>query len=729
MKRTRWRSLLAALLAALLAMVWVVLTPLAAPGADRTKPLAPPPAQRVIPIEEQPFYPDLIAAAQHWADSPLGQVVGDSPRDTMLNFYAVMARVQHDLELATARPERDPGWRWSPATRRRIRNAEELFAQAVEALDTSVFPESVRTDMADEAAMQLKEVLDYVFSHSTVPITIPDAAGMKQLNDTRSQPSQSWTLPKTAITLASEEADEQEIPTQINAGFHFTGGTVRQIGRMYDEIRLLPVVPQPYATPNFYGGYITTPGYLAAPKWYVRLPPALRRSLEMELHGQTLLQIAAALTVLMLYGWLVRQIARRLLHSYRHWRIGAEPTRRRVWLLDNLAWKRVLLTLPLLPLTWLSKTIIDDTVNITGTPLLVVTYLFFIAYFIAAGFLFFYLYEALGRSLSEWLVRVRGGGSELQLRRVSNLVMPVSRVFGALVAVVMIYRLLIVLGLPSTTVLAFSAVPGLAIGLGASKLLGNLFGGLSIQTDRPVRVGEFCRIGVNLGFVTRIGLRSLELETLESRVTIPNAIADEETIVNFSRRQPGVDAPPIQSLVVRLAVNHHFSPEQVADLLHFARLAVQAIEGLQQPLVSLEQEGIDNVTLICHALVTAHEWHHYLAARERLLLRLEEVVEQVRLSQRQIGVSYDTGSEQLQRLPSLIAGVVERDPKLALQSCRLMTIADFSYDFVFRLHGHHTSFGAFKDAINRLNQDLLACLAAEGIEIPYPTAVEIQKEA
>jgi small-conductance mechanosensitive channel len=58
-----------------------------------------------------------------------------------------------------------------------------------------------------------------------------------------------------------------------------------------------------------------------------------------------------------------------------------------------------------------------------------------------------------------------------------------------------------------------------------------------------------------------------------------------------------------------------------------------------------------------------------------------------------------------------------------------MTISDFSYDFVFRLHGHHASFGAFKDAINRLNQDLLACLAAEGIEIPYPTAVEIQKAA
>ena len=117
-----------------------------------------------------------------------------------------------------------------------------------------------------------------------------------------------------------------------------------------------------------------------------------------------------------------------------------------------------------------------------------------------------------------------------------------------------LYKLLVVLGLPSTTVLAFSAVPGLAIGLGASKLLGNLFGGLSIQTDRPVRVGKFCQIGDTLGYVTKIGMRSLVLQTLDTRVNIPNLIIDEQTIVNFSRRDSNSDACPTQSLVVRVAV-------------------------------------------------------------------------------------------------------------------------------------------------------------------------------
>ena len=115
--------------------------------------------------------------------------------------------------------------------------------------------------------------------------------------------------------------------------------------------------------------------------------------------------------------------------------------------------------------------------------------------------------------------------------------------------------------------------------------------------------------------------------------------------------------------------------------------------------------------------------------RERILLRLEEVVEQVHLSQRSIGVSYDTTMEQLEHIPALIRDLVERDPLLKLQSCRLMTIAAFSYEFSFRFHAHHATLGGLKDAINQFNKDLLACFAAEGIEIPYPTAVEIRKEA
>lgn len=678
-----------------------------------------------IPITQQPFYPQLQSISERWKDAPLSRVVGESPRETLLNFYAVMARVHQLMERTANKANHDPGLDWSPESRTRINDAEELFKLAVQSLDANGLPESMRQDMGEEAALKLKEVLDYVFTHSSTPIQIPDAAELKAYNEKRSRKTESWTLPHTSISLVAQSRDFNS-----ENGFIFSANTVENIHRMYNQIKSLAVVQQPFATAGLYQDFAHTPGFLIPPKWYLKLPTKARTVLELSFYDQTLLQIAATVGTILLYFCVLTLLARRLIRTYRHRQIDDPCSNtRRAWLQDSIAWKRVILTLPLLPLTSISESFIDDYVNFSGTPLMASTYLFYVFYFVSAGFFFFFFFEALGRSLSEQLARWRGGNAELQLKRISNIVMPVCRALGGFVAVAMVYRLLVAIGLPATTVLAFSAVPGLAIGLGASKLLGNLFGGLSIQTDRPVRVGEFCRIGENLGFVTKIGLRSLELQTLESRVTIPNAIVDDETIVNFSNRLLADNALATQSLLVRLAVTHCFSPDQIADLLYFSRLAVANIEGLEQPLVTLEQEEIESCTLLCHSLVSIQTWNGYLEVRERLLLRLEQVIEQVRLSDRQIGVSYDTTSEQLARLPGLIRNVVEQDHLLKLQSCRLMTIGDFSYNFSFRFHSHHNSFSAFKDAIGRLNHDLLACLGAEGIEVPYPTAVEIQKDS
>jgi MscS family membrane protein len=286
----------------------------------------------------------------------------------------------------------------------------------------------------------------------------------------------------------------------------------------------------------------------------------------------------------------------------------------------------------------------------------------------------------------------------------------------------------LLLGLPAETVLAFSAVPGLAIGLGASKLLGNLFAGLSIQTDRPLRVGEFCRVGDNLGFVTKIGLRSLELQTLDSRITIPNAIADDATIVNFSQRSQRSDLPPRQGIEMRYALNQPLSPEQVEDLLHYARQEVKQRPELLHTLVSVERNNEDALELVCFASVELHGWQAYLELRESVLLRMQQIEDQVAKSRVVIGVSYDTTAEQLRQIPLWIKEVVEADPAFSLRSCRLMAISDFTYDYVFDFRSSHGSYAAFQDGINRMNQDLLASFARHQVDIPFPTQMEIQKD-
>ena len=673
-----------------------------------------------IALEQQPFYPELVATRAAWQRHQLGQVAADSPRGTLLNFYAVMAEVIEQTDAISRAGASDPGWDWSPHLREQIKDAKTLFELAVGALDASHFPGSVRQDLAEEAALQLKQVLDYVFNTSPSPINIPDNSELSQPSVNRSKAGTNWRLPRTAISLSTEQEDDPD-----NIDFFFSADTVRRVGQMYADTHRVTLPNNSFSTPGIYDKFRHTPGLLVPPKWYLKLTPSTRSLLETSYLNQTLFQLISAAAVIMIGIGLILLTTFLLIRTYRlrDGNKGQLPTTED----DNIAWLRVLLILPVLPVARFSEIAIDDYINVTGLTLELVTFFYFIVYFTAASLLSFLFFEALGRSGAEWLMRLRGSTSPLMLQRMNNLLMPISRSLGVLIALALLYRLLILLGLPPTTVLAFSAVPGLAIGLGASKLLGNLFAGLAIQTDRPLRVGEFCKVGDDTGFITKIGLRSLELQTLESRITIPNSIADETTIINFSRRSPSSEANPMQRLDLKLTISEELSPDQINDLLHYSRAALDADPDLADVIVSIDQLSSDRLTLICFAMVSLHGWASFLQVRERILQQLQELIDQVKKSRIVIGVSYDTNQQQLHDIPNLIRAVVNQDPHLHFRSCRLTTINEFSYDYVFDFRFSHPSYRAFKDGISRLNTDLLACFEAQGIEIPFPTQTEIQK--
>ena len=711
LRRPQW---LLTLIVAIALALQILVSAQAAP-LPTTPAIASARSASLIPIQQQPFYGELERTAGDWSDVVLDQVVGNSPRETLLNFYAVMAEVGQRAERLAQPRSGQEGSRAAKERQEKIEDADLLFHLAVEALDASAFPESVRVDRAEEAAIQLKHVLDYVFTHSRQPIAIPDEANMKMLQESRTNQSDSWSIPGTSITLTS--------PSDSELGsdhYRFSPATVVAVGEMYREIRDYPVIPQPFATPEFLNNFIFTPGYLVPPDWYLSLPHSLRHVLGYRIGNQTLLQVVSSLIACALFvavlGWLIGL----LVDSYRD-----RPRREqegRSWQLDVLAWQRVLILLPLLPLTRLVKTFVDDVVNLTGAPLVFVTYIFFVIWYVSAGFFAFYFAEAVGRSSAELLLRLRGGGSSLQLQRITNLVMPITRAIGALASIALLYRLLIVLGLPANTVLAFSAVPGLAIGLGASKLLGNLFAGLSIQTDRPLRVGEFCRVGDHLGYITKIGLRSLELQTLESRITVPNSVAEEATIENYSRRGIRGDQPPIQALELRLQLDGPFSPFQLEELLRQSRRFLAGMAELIDPLVTLERRPEDSARgLIVFAMVELHGWQAYLSLREQLLVHLEELVERAQFSEIALAIAYGTTPEQLLRIPALMQQVVEADPTLTFHSCRLERIAAFSYDHVIEFSSNQINHEAFEDSLHDLNRRIIDVLAMEGIEIPFPT--------
>jgi len=86
---------------------------------------------------------------------------------------------------------------------------------------------------------------------------------------------------------------------------------------------------------------------------------------------------------------------------------------------------------------------------------------------------------------------------------------------------------------PLASILAFSASIGVAIGFAAQDLVKNIFGGISIITDKPFQVGDKIQIGDHYGEVITIGLRSTRLTTPDdSMVSVPNAEVMSHAVSN-----------------------------------------------------------------------------------------------------------------------------------------------------------------------------------------------------
>ena len=678
----------------------------------------------VVPLDEQPFYPELVRKADLWLHTPLGQVVGDTPKDTLLNFYAVMADVGLLIDDVTATHRNDPGLFWNRQTKNEMEEAEALFDAAVSALDGSSFPLGVRSYLKDEAAIQLKQALDFIFNNSRQIIAIPDESGMKAMNEIRSKETQSWTLPGSTITLSSNITDNPN-----NSDFYFTASTVSNASNIYKQVKnqFANLEAKKFATNTFYEDFIHTPGHLFPPKWYLMLPVKFRGLIETEiLFGETLFQLVLAAVAISIFALMTAILLKQLIQTYQ--KKNNDPSR--AWLMDSLAWKRAVLVLPLVPLAKLTEVFVDEYLNFTGLPLVVLTVLFEVIYFSFFVILVFLFFEAFGRSISEILVRMSGNQEAWELSRTSNRIMPICRVLSGVVAIALIYRMLLQLGLSPSVVLALSTVPGLAIGLGASKLLGNLFAGLSLQTDRPLRVGEFCELGDDQGFITKIGLRSVEIETATGIITIPNAVAEDCVVNNLSRNQIQSNTSMMQGLDLKLDLEgpSPFSPDQISDLLLLSRSFANNRDDLSKPCLTVELRAGDQQILRCIGLIKVSNWREYIELTESLTLALNQLIIQVKKSHFVLSVSYDTTDSQLSKIPGILHSIVNNIPGFQLRACRLMDISEFSYDFICHTFSQGLTYTQFVDSIDLINRRLLKAMADAEIVIPFPTAIELESQ-
>ncbi len=111
------------------------------------------------------------------------------------------------------------------------------------------------------------------------------------------------------------------------------------------------------------------------------------------------------------------------------------------------------------------------------------------------------------------------------------------RVFKVLVVIMALLFLLQNYGVNVSAIIAGLGIGGLAFALAAQKTVENLFGGVVLVLDQPLKVGDACRIGDITGAVEDIGIRSSRIRTPDrTLITIPNADLSQARIENLTNR-------------------------------------------------------------------------------------------------------------------------------------------------------------------------------------------------
>ncbi len=178
------------------------------------------------------------------------------------------------------------------------------------------------------------------------------------------------------------------------------------------------------------------------------------------------------------------------------------------------------------------------------------------------------------------------------------------------------------LGFEISGLLASVSVGGLAIGLAAQDSLANIFGAVTIFTDKPFRIGDRIQVDKVDGTVEAIGMRSTRVRALDGAlVSIPNRVVGNSTVINMTAR-PAVRTDMNIGLVtsttteqVKQAVKiieevcraHPTTKEATAGFSHFAEstLNVRVLHWSKEIAADLHVRAMQDINLDLKARLEA----------------------------------------------------------------------------------------------------------------------------
>jgi small-conductance mechanosensitive channel/CRP-like cAMP-binding protein len=137
-----------------------------------------------------------------------------------------------------------------------------------------------------------------------------------------------------------------------------------------------------------------------------------------------------------------------------------------------------------------------------------------------------------------------------------------------------------------TVLLSGSGLAAIVLAFATQNLLGGVIAGMSLQINKPYRVGDWLQVGDHFAEVMEINWRSTRLRTNDAiYLDIPNNEIIRQTIVNLHYPQQ------LHAMRIVVGVDYNTPPNKVKDALLQATLHAEGVQKDPEPKIFLKDFG------------------------------------------------------------------------------------------------------------------------------------------
>lgn len=176
-----------------------------------------------------------------------------------------------------------------------------------------------------------------------------------------------------------------------------------------------------------------------------------------------------------------------------------------------------------------------------------------------------------------------------------------------------------------TSLIAGLGIGGLALALAAQNTVSNLFGSITIFSDKPFQLGDWVQVGDFEGIVEDVGFRTTRLRRFDqSLVTVPNSQFISMGIINYS-------AMKRRRVSFNLGITYGTSEKKIKEVVGGIKKIIEEDEKFDHSffLVKFTEFGEFSLNIFIYCFTITIDWAEHLSIKEDFNLKILNLLEEL----------------------------------------------------------------------------------------------------